>query len=239
LTEGHTSLAYVRHHFDWDWAGAEEEYKQSIQLDPSNAITYLRYAEFLSNEGRHDEAIREVRQAHELAPRSLVIQSNIGRLLYYARRYDEAIPELKATLADDSKRVYARIYLALCYEQKQMYPEALAEFQQVMAAFNGEEGIGIAHLYVGVGKTEDARGILSVQQQPPPDGVQDWFYIAVVYAQLGDKEHAFLWLERAYENRDFFLTNIRVDPQMDPLRSDPRFQDLLTRIGLPEISKSN
>jgi TolB-like protein/DNA-binding winged helix-turn-helix (wHTH) protein len=192
LAEGHTSLAYVRHHFDWDWAGAEEEYKRSIQLDPSNAITYLRYAEFLSNEGRHDEAIREVRLAHELAPRSLVVQSNIGRLLYYARRYDEAITELKAILADDSKRVYARIYLALCYEQKQMYLDALAEFQQVAAAFNGQEGVGIAHLYASMGKAEDARRIVSVQEQPPPDGVQDWFYIAGVYAQLGNKEHAFL-----------------------------------------------
>jgi len=234
LAEGHTSLAYVRHHFDWDWAGAEEEYKQSIQLDHSNAITHLRYAEFLSNEGRHDEAIREVRLAHALAPRSLVVQSNIGRLLYYARRYDEAITELKAILADDSKRVYARIYLALCYEQKQMYPEAFAEFQQVAAAFNGQEGVGIAHLYASMGKAEDARRIVSVQEQPPPDGVQDWFYIAGVYAQLGDKGNAFLWLERAYENHDFFLTLIKVDPQMDLLRSDPRFQDLLTRIALPK-----
>jgi TolB-like protein/DNA-binding winged helix-turn-helix (wHTH) protein len=234
LAEGHTSLAYVRHHFDWDWAGAEEEYKQSIQLDPSNAITHLRYAELLSNEGRHDEAIREVRLAHELAPRSLVVQSNIGRLLYYARRYDEAIPELKAILGEDSKRVYARIYLALCYEQKQTYSEALSEFQQVAAAFNGQEGIGIARLYASLGKAEDARRVLSVHEQPPPDGVQDWFYIAGVYAQLGDKDRAFLWLERAYENHDFFLTFVKVDPQMDPLRSDPRFKDILTRIGLPQ-----
>jgi TolB-like protein/DNA-binding winged helix-turn-helix (wHTH) protein len=234
LADGHTSLAYVRHHFDWDWAGAEEEYKQSIQLDPSNAITRLRYAEFLSNEDRHQEAIREVRVAHELAPRSLVIKSNIGRLLYYARRYDEAITELKTILAYDSDRVYARIYLALCYEQKQMYPEALAEFQRVTAAFNGQEGIGIAHLYASMGKAEDARRIVSVQEQPAPDGVLDWFYIAGVYAQLGDKDNAFLWLERAFENRDFFLTFVKVDPQMEPLRSDPRFKDLLTRIGFPQ-----
>ena len=152
LAEGHTSLAYVRHHFDWDWAGAEEEYKESIQLDPSNAITHLRYAEFLSNQGRHDQAIREVRQAHELAPRSLVVQSNIGRLLYYARRYDEGITELKSILADDPKRVYARIYLALCYEQKQMYPEALAEFQRVTAAFNGQEGVRFVLVYGGIGE---------------------------------------------------------------------------------------
>jgi serine/threonine-protein kinase len=151
LAEGYTSLAYVRHHFDWDWAGAEEVYKQSMQLDPSNAITHLRCAELLSNEGRHGEAIREVRSADEPAPRSLSIQSNIGRLLYYARRYDAAIPELKAILADGSKRVYARIYLALF------------EFQQVAAAFNGQKGIGITHLHASLGKAEEARRVLLVQ----------------------------------------------------------------------------
>src|SRR5260370_38833356 len=117
-----------------------------------------------------------------------------------------------------------------------MYPEALVELQQVAAALNGREGIGIAHLYARMGKAEDARRILSVQEQPPPDGVQDWFYIAGVYAQLGDKDRAFLWLERAYENRDFFLTFVKVDPQMDPLRSDPRFKDLLNRICLHQLN---
>ena len=120
LAEGHTALAYVNHHYDLDVAAAEKEYTTSIQLDSSNPTTRLRFAELLSNEGRHDQALREVRLAHELAPRSLVIQSNIGRFLYYARRYDEAITELQTNLAADPQRVFSRIYLALCYEQKRM-----------------------------------------------------------------------------------------------------------------------
>ncbi|HKF22617.1 MAG TPA: winged helix-turn-helix domain-containing protein [Candidatus Angelobacter sp.] len=237
LAEAHNALAYVKYHFDLDWAGAEEEYKLSIQLDASNAVTHLRYAELLSNLARHDEAIREVRLAHELAPLSLVIQSNIGRLLYYARRYDEAIPELQQILAADPHRVFSRVHLAKCYEEKRMYPESLAEMEKVRAEFNGQEGIGEAHLYAVLGRVQDARRVLKYQEQPPPDGAQNWQWIAGVYAALGDKDRAFQWLDQAYQNRDFFLTFIKTDPAMDPLRSDPRFAAMLKKIGFPEAKQ--
>jgi TolB-like protein/DNA-binding winged helix-turn-helix (wHTH) protein/Tfp pilus assembly protein PilF len=233
LAEAHTSLAYVKHHFDWDWVGAEAEYKQSIQLDPNNAITHLRYAELLSNVARHDEAIREVRRAHELAPLSLVIQANVGADLYYARRYDEAITELQKVLAADPHRVWARIYLAMCYEQKRLYTEALVEMEKVRTEFNGQAGSGEAHLYASMGRIQDARRLLKDLEQPAPDGAQDWFFIAAIYAQLGEKDQAFNWLEQAHENRDFFLTYLKVFPQMDPLRSDPRYTSMVRRMGLP------
>src|SRR5262249_29487996 len=191
------------------------------QLDPNNAITHLRYAEFLSNLAQHDDAIREVRLAHELDPLSLVVQSNIGRLLYYARRYDEAILELKQVLARDPHRVFARVHLAKCYEEKGMYPESLAEMEAVRAEFNGQEGIGQPLLYAGRGGLQDARRILKYQEQPPPDGAQNWEFIAGVYARLGERDRAFAWLDLAYENRDFFMTFLQTDPGMDPLRSDP------------------
>ena len=234
LAEGHIALAYVKHHFDWDWAGAEEEYKAALQLDPNNAITHLRYAELLSNSARHDEAIREIRLAHELDPLSLVIQSNIGRLLYYAHRYDEAIPELKQVLAADPHRVFARVHLAECYEQKGMYPESFAEMKTVRAEFHGQEGIGDAHLFASMGKIQDARRILKYEEQPPPDGAQNWQFIAGVYARLGEKDRAFQWLDQGYQNRDFFMTFVKTDPAMDPLRSDPRFAALVKKIGFPQ-----
>jgi tetratricopeptide (TPR) repeat protein len=234
LAEGHIALAYVKHHFDWDWAGAEEEYKVALQLDPNNAITHLRYAEFLSNSARHDEAIREIRLAHELDPLSLVIQSNTGRLLYYARRYDEAITELKQVLAADPHRVFARVNLAQCYEQKGMYAESSAEMQTIRAEFHGQEGIGEAHLFASMGKIQEARRILKFQEQPPPDGAQIWQFIAGVYARLGEKDRAFQWLDQGYQNRDFFMTFVKTDPAMDPLRSDPRFAALLKKIGFPQ-----
>jgi TolB-like protein/DNA-binding winged helix-turn-helix (wHTH) protein len=234
LAEAHNALAYVKHHFDLDFAGAEAEYKLSLQLDANNEVTHLRYAELLSNLARHEEAIREVRLAHELAPLSLVIQSNIGRLLYYARRYDEAIPELKQILAADPHRVFSRVFLAKCYEQKQMYPEALAEMAAVRAEFGGQEGLGDAQLYARMGRVQDVRRILKYQEQPPPDGAQNWEFIAGVYAALGEKTRAFQWLDQAYQNRDFFLTFIKTDPAMDPLRSDPRFTAMLKKVGFPE-----
>jgi TolB-like protein/DNA-binding winged helix-turn-helix (wHTH) protein len=237
LAEAHTSLAYIEHHFDWDWAGAEAEYKLALRLDPNNAVSHLRYAEFLSNLTRHDEAIREVRLAHDLDPLSLVIQSNIGRLLYYARRYDEAIPELKQVLVSDPHRVFARVHLAKCYEQKKIYSEALTEMETVRAEFQGEEGIGEAHLFAVMGRVRDAHRILKYQEQPPPDGAQNWQFIAGAYAGLGDKDRAFRWLDQAYQNRDFFMTFLKSDPTMDPLRSDPRFNALLKKMGFP--AKSN
>jgi TolB-like protein/DNA-binding winged helix-turn-helix (wHTH) protein/Tfp pilus assembly protein PilF len=233
LAEGHTSLAWIKHHFDWDWAGAEAEYKQAMQLDPSNAITHLRYAEFLSNVGRHEEAIREVRLAHELAPLSLVIQANIGRLFYYAHRYDEAIPELKRVLALDPHRVFARVHLARCYEQKHMFTEALAEMETVRTEFHGQEGLGEAHLYASMGRIADAQRVLKYQEQPPPDGAQNWVFIAEVYAQLGNKDQAIRWLDQGYENRDFFMTFIKTEPQLDSLHADARFAALLKKVGFP------
>jgi TolB-like protein/DNA-binding winged helix-turn-helix (wHTH) protein len=234
LPEAHTSLAYVKHHFDWDWAGAETEYLLAIRLDPSNAITHLRYAEFLSNLARHDEAIREVRLAHELDPLSLVIQANIGRLLYYARRYDEAIVELRQVLSADPHRVFARVHLAKCYEEKQMYSEALKEMDAVTAEFHGQEGIGVAHLFASMGRASDALRILKYQEQPPPDGAQEWLFIAEVYARLGERDKAFHWLDQAYQNRDFFMTFSKTDPALDPVRSDPRFAATLKKMGFPQ-----
>jgi TolB-like protein/DNA-binding winged helix-turn-helix (wHTH) protein/Tfp pilus assembly protein PilF len=233
LAEAHTSLAFVRHHFDWDWDGAEAEYKLALRLDPNNAITHLRYAELLSNLGRHDEAIREITVARQLDPLSLVVRSNLGRFLYHARRYDEAIAEIKQVLAADPNRAWSRVTLAFCYEQKGMYSESLAEVETLRSEFNGVFGIGSAHLFARMGRFQDARAVLKYHEQPAPDGVQDWVFIAAAYAQLGEKDRAFQWLGRAYQNRDYFMTFIKTEPFMDPLRDDPRFEDMLRRVGFP------
>jgi len=234
LAEAHTSLAFVKHHFDWDWAGAEAEYKLAIQLDPNNAITHLRYAELLSNLARHDEAVGEMRVARALDPLSVLLRSNLVRFLYYARRYDEAILESKQVLAADPRHPWARLNLAFCYEQKGMYPEALTEMETLRAEFNGVESISAAHLFASMGRLQDARRVLKYHEQPAPDGAQEWVFIASVYAQLGEKDKAFQWLGRAYQNRDYFMTFIKTDPFMDPLRDDPRFSDMLRRVGFPK-----
>ena len=228
--EAHTALAFVEHHYRWDWAGAEREYETALALNPSYATAHVRYAELLSNLGRHDEAIAEVRRARELDPLSLVMRSSVGRFLYYARRYDEAIPELKKTLELDPGRVYARLYLALCYEGKGSYTEALNEFEQFSAAFGGAPSVGLAHLYAVEGEKEKARQIVKGLRRDAGDS--DWFFLSRVYAALGEKDEAFDCLEKAYQTHDFFLSFLNVDPHLDPLHSDARFVELVRRLGL-------
>jgi tetratricopeptide (TPR) repeat protein len=233
LAEAHASLGLVKNYYDWDWPGAEREYKRAIELSPSYATAHLRYARYLSMVARHDEAIAEIERAGELDPLSLVIQQNVGIVLYYARRYDAAILESRKTLEIDPNRVYARIFLALSYEEKGMYREAIQEQERVKAYFKGAPTVGLAHVYALSGRTSEARRILRELEQKE-DSDSAWFAIASGYAALGEKDHAFNLLEKAFEQHDFFLPTLAVNPWMDPLRSDSRFQDLLRRIGLPE-----
>jgi TolB-like protein/DNA-binding winged helix-turn-helix (wHTH) protein/Tfp pilus assembly protein PilF len=232
LGEAHASFAFVRHHFDWDWSGAEAEYKRALQLSPGLPQAHLRYAEYLSNAGRHEEALREISRARDLDPLSLTVASNVGRILFYARRYDEAIREMTDELALNPNRIYPRIHLAMAYEQKRMYAEGIAESTRV-AAITGESGVGLAEAYAIAGQSKEAKQILRDVESPSPSGTLDWVFIAAVYAALGDKDRAFSWLEKGYENRDWFMTYLKVYPGLDPLRSDPRFGRLMTRIGIP------
>ena len=228
--EAHTALAYPEHHYQWDWASAEQEYKTALALNPSYATAHLRYAELLSSLGRHDEAVAEIRRARELDPLSLLMRSSVGRFLYLARRYDEAIPELKKTLELDPHRVWARLYLGKCYEAKGSYTEALNEFEQFSAAFGGAPSVALAHLYAVEGQTGKARQIVKGLRRDAGDS--DWVFLSSVYAALGEKDEAFNCLEKAYQAHDFFLSFLKVDPHLDPLRSDARFVELARRIHL-------
>ncbi|MGB0036711.1 MAG: tetratricopeptide repeat protein [Candidatus Acidiferrales bacterium] len=232
--EAHAALGLEKHHFEWDWAAAEAEYKRAIELNPGYALAYLRYSEYLSNAGRHDEALRAITHAEELDPLSLVIEGNVGRVLFNARRYDEAIAQFKKTLDRDPNRLYVRIHLAMSYEQLRKYPESLAEFENVTQMSGGHAGVGAAHAFATAGQPARARAILKDVENRSAEGDPEWFFIAGVYAALGEKDHAFAWLEEAYRHRDFFLTYLTTQPYMDPLRSDPRYAELVHRLRIPE-----
>jgi tetratricopeptide (TPR) repeat protein len=234
LAEAHASFALVKHHYDWDWKGGEAEYKRAIELQPNYAPAHYRYAWFLSDVGRHDEAVREVLRAQELDPLSIVVVTNLGRTLYHARRYDEAIAELQKALRMDPNRLYTHIFLGMAYDSKQMCDEALNEFRIIQTFTGGLDGSAAVHAFGACGRTEDARRTLALLSGPNKDPIRDWFYVAGDFASLGDKDRAFDWLEKAYQNRDFFLTEIKSHPYMDPLRSDPRYADLLKRMALPQ-----
>jgi predicted Zn-dependent protease len=230
--EAHASLAFAKHHFDWDWTGAEAGYKRAIQLSPSFPTAHLRYAGYLSNAGRHKEAIREIGLARQLDPLSLTIENNVGQVLFYARRYDDAIREIQSELALNPDRIWAHVILGFAYTQKRMYPLAVAELERSGQLMGSGPGVGLAQAYALSGQTEAARRTLRELEKPDAAGVLDWFFIAGVYTALGDREQAFAWLEKAYENRDFFLTYLNVLPFLEPLHSDPRFVRLLERVGL-------
>jgi len=232
--EAHTALAFVKHHYDWDWSGAETEYRRALELNPSSSIAHLRYSEYLSNIARHDDALREIRLAHDLAPLSLVISSNVARVLYHARRYDEAIVELQRVLALDPDRAFTRIFLATSLEEKGSCAEALEEFRKFGALIRNPNTSGMAHADASCGKLAEARRILADLEQPSDNGMADWMWIAGVHARLGEKDMAFQWLEKAYQNRDFFLTFVKVHPYMDPLRPDARFDAFLNRMNFPK-----
>ncbi|HVP35343.1 MAG TPA: winged helix-turn-helix domain-containing protein [Steroidobacteraceae bacterium] len=229
--EGHTALAYPEHHYAWQWQAAEREYRTAIALSPNYSTAHLRYAEYLSSVARHDEAIAEMRRALELDPLSPVNHGNLGRFLYHARRYEEAIAVLKSALALDPARTYARLHLAMSYEQLGRYSLAEQEFRRVTADFGGARGPGVAHFLASTGAKSEARSLADSLRATAGDS--DWFLIAGAYAALGDPDAAFDCLRRAYESHDFFLVFLRVHPFMDPLRSDPRFRDIERRMGFP------
>ncbi len=232
--EAYGSLALVKHHFEWDWAGAEGDYKRAIELQPNFATAHHRYAWFLSDMGRHDEALQEIRRAQELDPTSIVVQTNLGRVLYRARRYDESITELRKAVALDPNRIFSHIFLGMAYEARGSCPEALNEFRIVQTFTEGRDGSGAAHAYATCGRPEDARHAMKILAGPSTDPVQDWFYVAGVFAALGQKDHAFEWLDKAAQNHDFFLTEMKGHPFMDPLRSDPRFDKIVRQVGYPK-----
>jgi len=225
--EAHTALAYPLHHYTWQWAAAEQEYRTAIALSPSYATAHLRYAEYLSTVGRHEEAIAEMHRAIDLDPLSLVYTSNLGRFLYHAGRYDEAIEVLQKNLELDPNRVASRQHLAMSYEEKGKYVEAAQQWERIP----GHTGPGFAHFLARTGETRKARELAKTLRRDAGDS--SWFFLAGVYAALGDKDEAFACLQQAFEKHDFFLVFLKVHPYMDPLRSDPRYTQLLHRIAVP------
>jgi len=229
--EAHTAAGYPAHHYRWKWAEAEQDYGKAISLSPSYATAHLRYAELLSTEGRHDEAIAEMHTALDLDPLSLVYRSNLGRFLYYARRYDEAIQELNRTLELDPMRLYARLHLGMSYEAEGRFAEAGQALEKFAADEGGGPGPSLAHFFAVSGQPDKARQIAESLRNQSNDS--QWFFTAGVYAGLNDRNQAFLCLEKAYQKRDFFLVFLKVSPYIDPLRSDPRYSGLARRIDLP------
>jgi TolB-like protein/Flp pilus assembly protein TadD len=236
LGEAHTSLASIRENHDWDWAGAEAEYRRAIKLTPRYATAHEWYASFLRNMGRMDEAMAEIKRAQELDPLSLPISATFGGILIYARLYDEAIDQHQKAAELYPSHAPAHHVLGKAYLQAGRYEEAVAEFQRARKLLGDkpETLAGLGHTYAVMGKKAEARQILGRLTEMSTRGYAPSFYIALLHGALGQKDQAFAWLEKAYDARHPNLAWLKMDPWADPLRLDPRFQDLLRRMNFPE-----
>ncbi len=235
LAEAHASMAYVKTYYDWDWAGAEAEFRRGLELNPNYANVHHSYSRFLASLGRVADARVELKRAQELDPLSLSIQANAGVISYFGREYDQAIQELRTINELDPKFHVPYWGLGLCYEQKGMYEEAIAQFQKASAvAGRGPNGLAsVGHAYGLAGQRGEAQKILVELEGRSKKTYVSSYQIALVYLGLRQSDRAMKELEKAYQEHSTLLAYLKMDPRFDPLRSDPRFQNLLRRIGLP------
>ncbi|MFN2516591.1 MAG: protein kinase [Pyrinomonadaceae bacterium] len=234
LAEAHASLAHVKYYYDRDWPAAEREFKRAIELNPNYPLAHHWYAVYLMSAGRMDEALAQSKRAQELDPLSLPINMTLGWILLIARQYDQSVEQLRKTLEMDPNFIIAHHRLGLVYEQQGKYDQAIAEFRQVLNLSAGKPlGIAsLAHAYALAGKREEAQKHLAELLEMSKQRYVSPASIAIIYAALGDKDQAFAWLEKADKANDLILVRLKVDPRFDSLRSDPRFVDLVRRIGL-------
>ena len=234
LAEPHATLSFIHTWFDWDWAEAEKEAKRAIALNPNLGSAHIAYAQLLSVTGRHQEAITEGTRAQELDPLSLIINTLHGSFLYYARRDDEASARLQKTIELDPNFWLARVVLGKVYISKGKYPEAITEFSKATELSGGNsEPLSMAGCtWAMAGDPAKARAVLkelkslsSQRYVPAPN-------VALLCSMLEERNEAFVWLEKAYQDRDMRLCRLKVDPRWDAMRSEPRFVAILKRIGL-------
>jgi len=233
LSEAHTSLAFFEDLYAWDWASAEKEYNRALALNPGYATAHHWYAWHLIVMGRNDEGIAELRKAESLDPLSLIISADLADALCVAHRYDESVQQSQKTIEMDPHFAVAHYELGQALEQKHRHDEAIAEFRRAVELSGGNTTFesNLANAYAVSGRKEEAmkiaRELESRQSQDSSTGAS----IALIYVGLGDNDRAMIWLNKAYQAR--FNPSILMRPVFDPLRSNPRFQDLVHGIGLP------
>jgi TolB-like protein/cytochrome c-type biogenesis protein CcmH/NrfG len=231
LPEGHAELASAVMDLSWDWATCERELKRALELNPNSASTHVTYGAYLMRVGRPDEAIEELKRQLALDPVSSRSFMNAGFAYYYARRYDDALAEIHRAESFGPSPAEILFPLGVIYAEKRMYREAVEQFQKL-----GDHPHALGHMgnaYARMGRVEEARGLISRLEQHIREEGMGIYEIALIYAGLSDKDQAFVWLEKALAAHDKGLTFLKIDPCLDPLRSDQRFPDLVQRVGFP------
>ena len=238
LAEAHAALGYAAF-FDWDWQNVDREFKRAIELNPNNALAHMRYGETLQCRARFSEALAEGMRAQELDPLSPFIIANVGFSYLETNRYDEAIPQFQKVLDLNSNIPLARAFIAVAYAMKGMHRQALAEYDQISdqdKAVAPETQLiadTLGWLYAVSGKRADALKIAKEVEELSAHTYVNYYNLATIYAGLGEKDETFRLLEKAYQQHCPPMVFLAVDPFWYGMRSDPRYTDLLRRIGLP------
>jgi len=234
LAHGHTALATVQFYGDWDWAGAEREYQRALQLNPNDAEAHRMYSVFLAAMGRADDAWVQILSAQQLDPLHLANITTAGWNLYSAGRYDQALQQCQRALELGPNDQDAHACFSYAYLGKGQYQQAIDESKKAWT-LSGQETLWqvlLGRAYAQGGKTAEARQILAEILQKSERSYVPPYFIASLYAALDDRDAAFQWLDKAYKQRDLYMAGIKVDPAVDPLRPDARFQELSREMAL-------
>jgi TolB-like protein/Flp pilus assembly protein TadD len=234
LAEAHASLAFIAETHEWDWPTAEQEYKHALELNPGSAAAHSWYAGCLMYLGRFEEGIAEAKRARELDPLSLAINTALAGRLLLAGRDDEAVEQIQKTLEMEPNFAPAHNRLGWVYLRSGNYDRAIAAFQKAIALSENEPDflmdLGLA--YAATGNKGDAAKVLSELRRKREHGLATSSALAIISGALGQIDEAFIWLERACDDREPQLTYLKVGPRFDPLRQDPRFEEVVCRLGL-------
>jgi TolB-like protein/DNA-binding winged helix-turn-helix (wHTH) protein/Tfp pilus assembly protein PilF len=237
LAEPHASLAFIAETHEWDWATAEREYKRAVQLNPGDARTHNWYAGYLIYVGRFEEGVSEARRARELDPLSLPVNNALAGRLLAAGRYDEALEQVQKTLQLGPHFAPAHQTLGWAHLHGGKSEDAIQDFQKALQLSGSEDTdlmLDLGFAYATAGNREEAGRILDKLKSLRKRGIVPSGSIGILYGALGDLNEAFGWLEKAYDERDPQLTYLKAGRRFEPLRQDPRFRELMRRVGLPE-----
>jgi TolB-like protein/Tfp pilus assembly protein PilF/DNA-binding winged helix-turn-helix (wHTH) protein len=233
LPDAHTALAVIAQDYDWDWQTAEREYRRAIELNDNNATAHHWYGEFLAFQGRFDESLREIDRALLLDPLSLIIATDRGVILYYSRQDDRALDQLRSVFDREPNFPRAHVVIGV-YVEKGLFKEAIADLDRWQHFSPDSVWAWAQSAYVYGRSGDHARaehGLEKLKQIERRQRIDPALFF-VAYIGIGDKNQAFGWLEKAYAAHSPSLVSLKVDPTFDPVRSDPRFQDMLRRVGL-------
>jgi serine/threonine-protein kinase len=237
LADAHLSLAMIAHWYEWDWAAAEREFRRAIELNPNDPKPHAFYSMYLAPMGRNEESLAEAKRAQQLDPVSAEANAILGSVLVSLRRYDEAIERLYSGVELHPTYWLGHYFLGRAYEQTGRLSEAIAEFQRALEleGDNAENWSNLGHAYAISGKKAEAQKIIDHLTELSAHSYVAPYNFARIYAGQGDKDQVFAWLNRAFAERSSFLAiYLKTDAHMDSLRSDPRFQEMLKRLNLPE-----